>query len=238
LLEAAEPGTTFTVWRKIYLDYAWMEDRNGQFPDCSWGPESEWIEDFQISNGDFQWIKNTYDDCFIEIEPTGRITENTEYQYAISIWTELVTYGDSQTDFRPPPHDTVLLLGVDHLYRYAGDECMGPVLGTSVPYFWYGFPDNAYYNYCAVGQIKDNERQGIDVWMDGGKRRTYDKLILAISSHELGHCLAARSTPMDNEKPYGLMNSVGDVMDSRSYFHEDHIIDLRSELLHFDASNH
>ncbi|MFH1515946.1 MAG: hypothetical protein ABIG42_10865, partial [bacterium] len=223
----AIPNTKFTVWRKIYLDYVWMTDRNGQYPACTGSTYYEYKGIHDINNGNFDRIINTYDDCFIEIEPVYHYLPNSPYQFAIWWWGELVTYGD-QTGFRPAELDHVMLLGVDHLNHVLPDNC-GGLLGLSVPYWWLLVPDDdAYYNYTAVGYYQDGATWGEEFFLDRVWDGNTNKHILNTSAHELGHCLSTRSFPMDNEKDYGLMNDSGPGFDTRSYFHEDHIIALRS----------
>jgi hypothetical protein len=50
-----------------------------------------------------------------------------------------------------------------------------------------------------------------------------------------GTRLASRDFVMDNKKEYGLMNY--DDRDSRSYFHQDHILSFRAGMPHFDSAS-
>ena len=233
------PSQTFTVWRKIYLDYVWMEDRNNQYPSCTVNTSDEYKGVHHINNANFNRIKNIYDDCFIEIEPSPNPYPNSYYQFAVDWYLELLYYGDS-TGFRPSPPDHVMLLGVDHVNHVVPDLC-GGLLGLSFPYYWFYGTDweKAYYNYCAVGYIQDIHIPGGSIYLDRIWQSNAQKHILTLSAHELGHCLASKGYfTMDNKKPYGLMNWCGPEYDNRSYFHEEHIIDLRSGLPHFDSNDY
>jgi hypothetical protein len=238
------PSQTFTVWRKMRLNYAWMRDRENEFPypACPELPtEKEYRGVHHINNGDFSKVKGVFDDCFIEIEPATHY-QNTPYQLYNQLQEALVYYGDTYTLFRPnPPPDTVVLLGIDHFSNQCPqigvDEQGNPIyssFGRMVPHWAeYSWRD-AFYNYAAVGHIHDwlqiNEAAEID------RAATDDPqiIILGTSSAELTHCFTSVGDEIHSNCYYGLMCHD----DKRSYLHEDHIMLLRSGIPKFDTNQY
>ena len=221
------PSQTFTVWRKIYLQKAWMNDRGNVYPDPPCTPnrlEHEGIHD--VGDGDVSKIIGAYDDCFIEIEEASY---NYLLPYELAV-THYVSYGD-QTGFRPPPNDTILLLGIDHL----DDEC-GGLYGFSWDYWNHLLSGDAYYNYCAVGYIYDDMHGlGHLNYLDQSWTDKYLIIQQNTAAHEIGHCLG-RGGINHNDYTYGLMVAYYTKADDcRSYFHERHILKLRDGIPEFDS---
>lgn len=237
----APNGTVVTLWRKIYVNYAFMEDRGGLYPDplCqgfSQDKEYQFVNAF--SDLVFNELKGVYDDCFIEILDKYQYSD-THYELHIDNWSPtMAEYGDDQTDFRPnPPKDTLVLIGVDHCVTDCAQ--LGSSWGLSVDHWsWYTHIccDDAFYDFVEVGGIYDwLSIYGAPQFND--KEVTNDSnLITAMNaSHEFGHTLLNQGDDPAHSKAYGIMCTWVDSYKNRRYLHLDHIMELRDQLKKFDS---
>ena len=242
-MEDKAPGI-FTLWRKIYLDYAFMEDRGNTYPeeDCYGTPYETVQKEFRgvhkIDNVAFDMVIGAFDDAFIEV-----VKSENPYQPDLPYWlylrsdilhfNDLVVYGD-YTDFRPdPPLDTILLIGVDHF----DDECYdltppGWYTNGAGTAHWSINPQDAIYCFVGVGVTYDAVigNGKIIITKEDKKGTPYSKIIGYTATHELGHCLM--QSLAHEEFDYGVMN----YDDRRSYFHSGHLIFLREGSTKFDQA--
>jgi len=252
-LITAEPTEIFTVWRKIYLDYAFMEDRGDNYPDPDcYGTHDESIlkefrgvhkldteEEDESKNVTFNMIKGAFDDSFIEIikaaNPYQADLPYRSFLISYDYSSDLVDYGDL-TGFRPnPPLDTILLMGIDHFNTECYHPPGGYQNGSGVQHWKWYKPSDAFYSYVGVGVTHDALRNGKKVITLEDDQRTgasYWKIIGFTATHELGHSLLQRGNSALYEFPYGVMNPD----DRRSYFHSGHIIFLRGGSTKFDQT--
>jgi len=243
----SEPPEIFTVWRKIYVDYAWMDDRNGEYTDdypCVVKDGNDKIlfeitEDnkelieyngyHHINYGNFGKIVGVFDDSFIEIVKQ-RHFEDTDYRLSLpDIYITLLLYGDGQTGWRPPPKDSVFMFGVDHL-EY---DCPGGASGMALHPHYLNNTDD-YYNFVSVGSTYDYDNAGLAQTLDTLPTNTIEDYILMTSSHEITHSLTELMDRFFVQRfEYGIMIPT----DRRSYHNEGTIVILRSSLPDFDKSN-
>ena len=224
-----------TVWRKIFINYAWMESKPANYiPGCPNIKQSEeWKGHHRADVSNFSEIKGIFDDCFIEMVPMTHYLDTYYSPYV----DDLVYYGDS-TGFRPfpdpplgPPHDTIALIGIDHFGSTQNPGCGGD-FGQSYVY-WVYYPHDAFYPFTAVGWIHD--------WYNMGNQETIDlhsgivqSSLLVATAHEITHIIAQTEDTTHNTTIYGIMS----YYDARSYLHEEHIMLLRDCLPAFDLNEY
>lgn len=241
----AEPAEKFTVWRKIYLDFAYMEDRGINYPDPPCYAETleesavyEYNGIHKLDDGEgtaFNYIKGAFDDAYIEIEKAdGPYQSWLPYEPYLNtnlLWGDLVDYGD-YSNFRPnPPLDTILLIGVDHFDKKCHDPTPPAYFknGASLQH-WGINPEDALYCYVGIGVTYDALATGKEVKTKENEDNTpYWKIIGYSSAHELGHSLLQQGD-LAHYAPYGVMN----YDDRRSYFYDSHLKYLRAGTTKFD----
>jgi hypothetical protein len=230
---------TFTVWRKIYVDYAWMQARTKYpNPNCEIKGkpqhESEGIYDFDIYSDAFDYFNGVFGDSFVEIEKYYEFT-NQDYYLALDGSDRNMTYSDYLKPIFEGSANKVMLVGVDHITN----QCIAG-------YGEYGraeqFDINDRRNFVAVGLYVDifaydsPEEWIYDRFIDGIMDHNPLYPIFNTASHELGHSLLRQTS---ESSYYGLMTP-GDVDHviiagvekpaRRSYFHGRDIMKLRNGL--------
>jgi len=249
---------TFTVWRRITVDYAWMRVRTKYPRDwCQYNGDDqlEHIYDHEIGEGGdriFQHLQGVYDDCFLEIVK-GTEYMNQNYQLSMD-GSDGPNYWIYPIWWEPAQKDTVLLIGVDQILN----QCLSKIdsSGDEVPSGPFGYTpventaEKNYWCYTAVGFISD--------WVENKLRRKIDDIdydtyyypSMNSAAHELLHDIRQKGNDIHdgvnpNDIPYGLM-CPGEVINveflrenetesrmvpaRRSYLNSRKIMDLRRSL--------
>jgi len=242
---------TFTVWRRMYVDYAWMRDRNGQYDfSCYYNGDrqEEFTGDHEIAYGDFSYIEGVFDDCFIEIEKADEY-ENRPYYLALDGQDgrpECLEYMKSWVD-DVPPNDTILLIGIDHLeptcliYYENNEMKMSWKIGFAVTSA--GF-NKDFRCWTCVGLINDYllQETPIPQIIDGKEVFSENVISLRTAAHESNHSLLQSDS---HNWPYGLMSENNWVFINgervpgrRQYLYSSNIMLLRHLLNYFDQNDY
>lgn len=175
-----------TVWRKVYMEPNFMERSS-----CSRVCRDEKNVQYHHYRGPYDpgsgldYIKNAFDDCFIDLEEGFREPDYTHYEEVID---NIYAYAEDHTDFfnRSNTHRTQLL----YIDNFTGGVC--PVLGGGYTFGSTPIPYNArYHSGVALGTIYDlYDTLGEKRMIDGIPTSEYRDVTKNSAAHELGHALA------------------------------------------------
>jgi len=179
------------VWRKAYLEESVMENASGVFLGTYRGTQYTHYNGPFVSHGELQYIKNAFDDCFIEVREGYGRELNTHYQRIIDDYY-LDNYAHNYTYFhqRATPVAAQLLY-VDHLDYVPFDSIL---LGlTAAPNSERNHTGNAY------GSIYDVFGNQLD-WrgIDHIPTQDVNPISNNTAAHEIGHSLGFYSSDEKN----------------------------------------
>ncbi|MGY5877379.1 MAG: hypothetical protein RTU30_16625, partial [Candidatus Thorarchaeota archaeon] len=180
------------VWRKLYVEYAFMEDGPEYF--CHEGT----LDEYEHSSGDFdinydelmQYLTNSFDDCFIDVQPGNGNDSNTQYERVLGPYSDytISTYPNHpRTGFheRATPH-AMQVLSVDSF-----EESMCPLSFEDVEYVLGQTPSHHIERHHALvfyGVINDLQYIKTDSFYIDGIAIDDTELIAHFAAlHELGH---------------------------------------------------
>jgi hypothetical protein len=212
----------FTLWRKITVDFAWMEPRNEPNTNC--GTDYKDYNDYRnykVNENMTIWIDGAYDDAFIEIVRGRDLGPNDYYMY----FPNLHYYADNMTTFHEPDYDTIELLGCDHDDEFCASGLQGQTVELIEP------PEMHWHSFVFVGNIFDclhnrwpKYPANYSFFIDGSYQDNLSYISGVVATHEILHLLTNCNNEIHAETFYGV-NRAG--MDQRSYMHHNHIMGLR-----------
>jgi hypothetical protein len=233
---------TIQVWRKIIVDYSWMEKRDDYYCDGRKKWEYENVHKINSDNDFLPFFQGVFDDCYIKIEHTRTISD-TDY---ITSFSYLQLYDQTHVGWNnypgPYPHvplDTVLIMGIDHFQPGEFNPCPNTLLGVnSCPS---DEDSQQWYNAVLVGNIFDKiEKEDMVLVVDFRETQIEDFIGLQAGAHEITHCIAYDSGNGGHVNTYGLMYYDGinpQANRKRTYHNHNQIIQLRRSLPKFDQND-